>query len=67
MIDRDKTLAGLTTMKVYFETKAEAETNAADRKRLMLHWADVCIDAAELIETQAERIAIMEVEGDDGK
>lgn len=67
MIDRDKVLAGLTTMKVYFENKADTETSAADRKRLMLHWANVCRDAAELIERQAERIAIMEVEGDDGK
>ena len=67
MPDTDKILAGLATMKVYFENKAEAETRAADRKRLMLHWANVCRDAAELIETQAERIAIMEVERDDGK
>ena len=67
MIDRDKTLAGLTTMKVYFENKAEAETRAADRKRLMLHWAEICRDAAKLIELQAERIAIMEVGRDDEK
>jgi hypothetical protein len=60
LIDRDKVLAGLATMKVYFEHIAEAETRAADRKRLMLHWANVCIDAAELIES-------METEGDDGK
>ena len=51
MPDIDKTLAGLTTMKLYFKNKAEAETRAADRKRLMLHWANVCRDAAELIES----------------
>ena len=51
MADREKVLAGLATMKVYFEHIAEAETRAADRKRLMLHWAEVCRDAEELIES----------------
>jgi len=49
MPDVDKTLAGLVTIKVYFETKADSEANYG--KWLMLHWAEVCRDAAELIES----------------
>jgi hypothetical protein len=47
--DVDKVLAGLVTIKVYFETKADSEANYG--KWLMLHWAEVCRDAAELIES----------------
>ena len=63
MIDRDKVLAGLVTIKLYFETKAEMLIG--DAAKFTLHWANICRDAVELIELQAERIAIMETEGDD--
>lgn len=56
--DIDKILAGLTTIKVFFENKADMMVG--EGKRLMLHWANVARDAAELIES-------MEKEEDDGK
>jgi len=49
LIDRDKVLAGLATIMVFFESKADMMVG--DGARLMLHWANVCRDAAELIES----------------
>lgn len=60
-VDKVEVQAGLATIQLYFEI--EADNEGKDGGNLMTHWANICADALELIETQAERIAIMETEG----